>query len=118
MFEDKIYAFKYGPVVESVYEEYRGTKDIEEGLAVEENLEQDYEKMPARSRILFAEDGISKIMHIDETLAKYSGLSATELVNITHVIGGPWDSVEKDSLYVEIPDSIILERHFKEIELV
>lgn len=118
LFEDKIYAFKYGPVVESVYAEYEGTKDIEEGLAVEENLEQDYEKMPARSRILFASDGISKIAHIDATLAKYSRLSATDLVNVTHVSGGPWDSVEKDSLYVEIPDEIILERHYKETELV
>lgn len=117
LFNDKIYAFKYGPVVESVYEAYKGTKDIEEGLAVEKNLEQDYEKMPARSRILFAEDGISKVANIDQTLEKYSKLSVTELVNITHVPGGPWDSVEKDSLYVEIPDSIILERHFKETEL-
>ena len=32
LFEDKIYAFKYGPVVESVYEAYKGMKDIEEGL--------------------------------------------------------------------------------------
>lgn len=84
LFEDKIYAFKYGPVIKSVYEEYKGMKDIEEGLAVDEHLDEDYAKMPARSRILFAEDGIEKIAHIDATLEKYSCLSATELVNITH----------------------------------
>lgn len=118
LFQDKIYAFKYGPVVESVYEEYKGTKDIEEGLAVDKQIDQDYAKMPTRSRILFAEDGISKLAHVDATLERYGSLSAPELVRITHVVGGPWDSVEKDSLYTEIPDSIILEKHFKEAELV
>ena len=118
LFEDKIYAFKYGPVIKSVYEEYKGMKDIEEGLAIDEHLDEDYEKMPTRSRILFAEDGIAKIAHIDATLEKYSCFSAVELVNITHVVGGPWDSVEKDSPYTEIPDSIILEKHFKEVEIV
>lgn len=118
LFEDKIYAFKYGPVVESVYEEYRGMKDIEEGLAGDKSLDEDYAKMPARSRILFAEDGITKMAYIDTTLVRYGRLSATELVRITHVVGGPWDSVDKDSPYVEIPDSIIMERHYKETELL
>lgn len=118
LFEDKIYAFRYGPVIKSVYEQYKGMKGIEEGLAVDEKWDEDYAKMPARSRILFAEDGIEKIAYIDATLEKYSCLSATELVNITHVAGGPWDSVEKDGPYAEIPDSIILEKHFKEVELV
>lgn len=118
LFEDKIYAFKYGPVIKSVYEQYKGMKGIEEGLAVDEKWDEDYAKMPARSRILFAEDGIVKLAHINQTLEKYSCLSATELVNITHVSGGPWDSVEKDSPYAEIPDSVILERHCREVELV
>lgn len=118
LFEDKIYAFRYGPVIKSVYEQYKGMKGIEEGLAVDEKWDEDYAKMPARSRILFAEDGIEKIAYINATLEKYSCLSAAELVNITHVAGGPWDSVEKDGPYAEIPDSIILEKHFKEVELV
>jgi uncharacterized phage-associated protein len=117
LFADKIYAFKYGPVIETVYEEYKGMKDIEEGLAVDEHLEEDYAKMPARSRILFAEDGIAKVAHIDGTLKRYRGLSVTELVNVTHVAGGPWDSVEKDVPYTEISDDLILEKHFKEVEL-
>ena len=112
LFYDKIYAFKYGPVIESVYEKYKGTKDIEKELT------QDYEKMPARSRILFAEDGISKISYIDQTLKTYGKLSASKLIDITHVIGGPWDSVEKGSLYAEIPDYVILERHHIESALL
>lgn len=118
LFEDKIYAFKYGPVVESVYEAYKGMKDIEEGLTSDQHLDKDYEQMPVRSRILFAEDGISKITHIDATLRKCEGLLASELVRITHVSGGPWDSVHKDTLYTEIPDKTIIEKHFKEVDLV
>lgn len=30
LFKDTVYAFKYGPVVESVYEKYKGTKEIED----------------------------------------------------------------------------------------
>lgn len=117
LFEDKIFAFKYGPVVESVYEVYKGMKEIEE-CADDTHLEEDYAKMPARSRILFAKDGICKIDHIDATLKRFSGLSASELVDITHVKGGPWDSVNKDEQYAEISDRIILEKHNKELELV
>ncbi|MBQ2407499.1 MAG: DUF4065 domain-containing protein [Lachnospiraceae bacterium] len=118
LFKDKIYAFRYGPVIESVYEEYKGMKDIEEGVAVDEHIMDGYAKMPARSRILFAEDGIEKIAHIDATLKCYMGLSAAELVNITHVVGGPWDSVDKDMPYAEISDDIIFEKHIKEVECI
>lgn len=93
-------------------------KDIEAGIEDDTHLEEDYAKMPVRSRILFAEDGIEKIANIDETLNLYKGLSAKELVTITHVVGGPWDSVEKDVMYAEISDTVIYERHFKEVELL
>ena len=118
LFEDEIYAFKYGPVVMSVYEKYKGTRDIEEGLAKEENLKEDCSKMPARSRILFAEDGIAKMTHINSTLEKCKRLTASDLVNITHVIDGPWDSVEKGISYAKISDFIILAKHYKEVELM
>jgi uncharacterized phage-associated protein len=118
LFEDKIYAFKYGPVIESVYKQYKGMKDIEEGLAADKNLKEDYAKMPARSRILFAEDGIAKLSSIDASRKRYSGLSATELVKITHVAEGPWDSVEKDVPYAEISDDLIFKKHYKEVALV
>jgi uncharacterized phage-associated protein len=118
LFEDKIYAFKYGPVIESVYKQYKGMKDIEEGLAADKHLKENYAKMPARSRILFAEDGIAKLSSIDASRKRYSGLSATELVKITHVAEGPWDSVEKDVPYAEISDDLIFKKHYKEVALV
>ena len=118
LFIDKIYAFKYGPVIKSVYEKYKGMKEIEDDLELNEDLLGSYERMPAKSRILFAEDGVEKIAYIDKTIKKYGSFSATELINITHVAGGPWDCVEKTTLYTEIPDSIILEKHSRKMELV
>lgn len=118
LFKDKIYAFKYGPVIKSVYESYKGMKEIEDGEINDKNLEKDYAKMPARSRILFAEDGINKIAWIEATLKKFRGFSAFDLVNITHVKGGPWDSTEKSVTFAEITDKVILEKHFKEVALI
>lgn len=118
LFTDKIYAFRYGPVVETVYCTYRGTKEIEEDCLCERNIEGQFEKMPARSRILFAEDGIEKISYIDKTLERCEHLSVYELVDITHTKGGPWDSVDKSESYAEILDENIKANHYKELELI
>lgn len=83
LYKDEIYAYKYGPVVKSIYDRYRGQgyKEIEQN---EEDIDAtDLHEMPSRSRILFAEDGVSKVQSIDETLAKYGEFSANDLVNIT-----------------------------------
>lgn len=90
LYKGKIYAYKYGPVVESVYAKYKryGYKEIEqedEKISREASLE-----MPSRSRILFAEDAIEKIKSIDETIEKYGKLSAGELVALTHKKDTPW----------------------------
>lgn len=118
LFVDKIYAFRYGPVVESVYETYRGIKEIEEDCLSESDIEGQFERLPARSRILFAEDGIEKISYIDKTIERYGGLSVYQLVDITHVKGGPWDFVDKSRFYAEILDENIMENHYKEVEVV
>lgn len=114
LFDDRIYAFKFGPVIESVYEKYKGYKEIVDDVSIDDESTLGSKKMPARSRILFAEDGVLKIAQIDSTIAKYGKCTAAELVEMTHVSGGPWDSVSKNGSYVEIPDDIIIERHFKE----
>lgn len=88
LYKDKIFAYKYGPVVKSVYEKYKGYgyKEIEK-----ENIDAtDIYEMPSRSRILFARDGVLKIKSIDDTLDKYGILSTTELVDLTHKKNTPW----------------------------
>ena len=51
--------------------------------------------MPLKSKILFAEDGISKILSIDNTISKYGDFTSTELVNIIHRENTPWDKEGK-----------------------
>ena len=72
--------------------------------------------MPAKSRILFAEDGLEKIQSIEETLKKYGLLTANELVDVTHRKDTPWDKTPKKNwpLKVQIEDEIIKKYHKNE----
>lgn len=116
LYKDEIYAYKYGPVVRSVYEKYKGYgyKEIESD---DEDIDAtDIFEMPSRSRILFAEDGINKIKSIDETLEKYGELSAGELVDLTHRPSTPWDisgrGIKKDEI---IDNDVIKQYHCNEL---
>ncbi len=113
LFEDKIYAYKYGPVIESVYKFYKKSslRDYLDVQDEEEKEEKQIESLPIKSKILFGTDGIEKIRTIDETVAKYGNFSAGELINITHRCGSPWDNTKQSDL---ITDDKILEYHYIE----
>lgn len=117
LFTDAIYAFKYGPVVDTVYEKYKkyGYKSITEE---KENINVTVSEMPAKSRILFAEDGTEKIISIDNTLKKYGQLTAGQLVELTHRQSTPWTITRKGTwiLYSEIKPEVIKKYHKFEIE--
>lgn len=91
MFEDDIYAFKYGPVVSTVYsackKKYGYVKFENEKIG---KLGENISEMPTRSRILCAEDGIEKLKSIDETIKKYGQFNAAKLIEITHNEKSPW----------------------------
>ena len=113
LFTDKIYAFKYGPVVETVYRKYKkyGYKPIQEETS---NIDsKNIFEMPSKSRILFAEDGTEKIISIEKTLKKYGKLSASELVEITHRKDSPWSKSHKSTWisYSPIKLEAIKENH-------
>lgn len=95
LFTDRIYAFKYGPVVYNVYKKYKkyGYKSIEK--EVDDIDSKNIFEMPAKSRILFAEDGTEKILSIEKTLKKYGDLSAAELVDLTHKKDTPWSKTSR-----------------------
>lgn len=108
LFTDKIYSYRYGPVVETVYEKYKnsGSYDIKP---------KNKDPMPALSRITFAEDGLAKIYCINAVIEKYGKLSASELVELTHRKDAPWamsggESHNKN----EIKDEIIKKYHHNE----
>lgn len=115
LYKDYIFAYKYGPVVKSVYDRYKGYgyKEIEQD---DEDIDTtDLYEMPSRSRILFAEDGISKIKSIDETIEKYGSFSAGDLVDLTHRQLTPWD-ISGRGQYVDkiIENEVIKKYHCNE----
>lgn len=112
LFTDKIYAFKYGPVIDTVYETYKqyGYKAIDTEI-----LEVDFQEMPSKSRILFAKDGTDRIMSIDKTLKEYGNLTANDLVDITHRMQTPWSKTYKKFIpYLIIKKDTIKEYHKNE----
>ncbi|MCL2861579.1 MAG: Panacea domain-containing protein [Firmicutes bacterium] len=115
---ERICALPRGPVVSSICNKYYGRTDSlreDDVLSEKEKLERlnkwfkskdfaeknkkiDTEQisekqslmLPARSRILFAEDGKKRAASIDATLARYASLSDNELVHLTHRENTPW----------------------------
>ena len=95
LFDDNIYAYKLGPVIDSIYSRYRnGGKDI---LDIEEDdsiylSESDLLIKPSLSRVLFSENGVKVLQVIDTTLEEYIDYSTSALVNITHEEGTAWNN--------------------------
>ena len=111
LLEDKIYAYKLGPVIESVYEKYKksGHDFVEDDKKTEDETKK---KLPIRSRIIASEEGLKKILSIDKTLEKYGKYSASQLVDITHKESSPWTKAGAGtSQYQEISDDLILQFH-------
>lgn len=115
LYKDAIYAYKYGPIVDSVYEKYKGSgyKEIEQyDIDIDTT---GIKEMPSKSRILFAEDGIEKIRSIDETLEKYGNLTANQLVDLTHKKLTPWDIAGRGKeQYIVIKNETIKKYHCNE----
>lgn len=114
LFEDRIYAFTHGPIVESVYETYRrsGSKYVRPLEAgTDSDIQIGVKELPARSRILFAENGVEKLRSIDQTIQTYGTHSARALVELTHRPGSPWSHVDSSKAYQIITDELILMHH-------
>lgn len=117
LFEDQIYAFTHGPVVDSVYETYKRSgsqyvKPLEFGD--DSDVQTGVKELPARSRILFAKDGAEKLRSIDQTIQKYGKYTAGTLVDRTHRAGSPWSHVNSSRAYQPISDEIIMAHHHVE----
>lgn len=94
LFEDKIEAWKYGPVVPDVYHRYKYCGNFPITLA---DIPQDMsEEIPEKDFL----DGI---------WIKYGIYSANKLVQITHAPGTAWNAVYIPDQNTEIPLSMMLE---------
>lgn len=96
-------AWRYGPVIHSVYLQFKGYKD----RPININTDQ-LEKFSLND---------NERDLIDDVLEAYGTESAIDLVNLTHEEGTPWDEIwnkrkGKKDLFAEIPHKLI-KRHFK-----
>ena len=117
LFKDRIYAFTHGPVVDSVYETYKrsGAQYVEPlEFGADSDVRSGVKELPARSRILFAKDGVKKLASIDKTIEKYGKYTAGELVDFTHRAESPWFHVDSTKAYQTISDKLIIKYHYVE----
>lgn len=120
LFKDKIFAFKYGPVIETLYETYKNSSPTtyvdKFSLKMHDKLPAKY-KMPLNSRIMNSIDGVRKIDSIRSTLEKYKGYNTKTIISFTHRENTPWAANDKgETLYKVISDYDILKYHkFEEL---
>lgn len=117
LFDDRIYAYKLGPVVETVYKKYKKRffgENIEDD---KKTYDENSWELPIRSRIISSEDGLNKLASIDKTLNKYGNLSARDLVNLTHREFSPWSKSGKGMKENEIILDVIIKNYHKYEEI-
>jgi uncharacterized phage-associated protein len=109
LISEKVQAWKYGPVIESLYHGFKhlGNSNIEKGEAI--CLPQN--DMDSETNAL-----------LEKVWAKYGGLAGTHLSALTHLGNTPWDIVwnqqgGKEQKCAEIPDTLIQEFYQKKIEV-
>ncbi|WP_283749714.1 Panacea domain-containing protein [Bacillus mycoides] len=114
LFKEPIVAFKYGPVVESVFHKYKvhgsSVIDYKEDETICYETE-DLAITPSFMKLASSEHGIVALECILKALKQYGEFSAGVLVEKTHQSGGPWDRVYKEGWNCEITDDVITQYH-------
>lgn len=124
LFKDKIVAFQYGPVVESIYQHYKihGRSRIEfEDKTIKLEVKDDDKlitldeiTVPVTLAKMLQSDNIIDILSsVRKTFEKFGSKSASQLVSITHRDGSPWDMTKKYNDVIE--DELILKYHSVEL---
>ncbi|EJQ55417.1 hypothetical protein IEI_00680 [Bacillus wiedmannii] len=114
LFKEPLVAFKYGPVVESVFHKYKVHGSTVIDYKEDETICYSTESLaitPSIMKVTSSEHGEEAVACILNVLKKYGGYSAGELVDKTHQAGGPWDRVFRPGANREIPDGLIVRYH-------
>lgn len=110
LLNETIEAWKYGPVIPTLYHEFKEWgRDPIKRFALDYHPEKDGFSMPViPQKLTYA----SAKNVIEQVVEKYGNLSATELYNLTHEQGGPWDRAFEEGIFgKDIPNDLIRE-HF------
>lgn len=103
---DKVEAWKYGPVIPSVYHSFKQhkAKPITEKAVILELDENNQPIFPTPN--LDKEKDKDEIAIVKMVWKRYKSFSDGELVDLTHEEGTPWQLSFKPSLNIEIPDEL------------
>lgn len=114
LFKEELVAFQYGPVIQEIYQKYRVHKSsvIEEKEDDVFYLHTGLSATVSFMKIVSSESGIEAMTSIIETMNKYIGCSASELVTRTHREFGPWHRVYREYQNRTITDEVILKYHY------
>lgn len=118
LFSDKIYAYKFGPIIKSVFDKYSNVKDNKKVQGDIDIDSTNLHLMPSKSRIIFTEDGFVKIQCIDKTLEKYGKYSALDLTKITNKPSTPWYKTCRENIENQIIDNKTIRKYHCNEELV
>lgn len=83
LYSDDSLAWKYGPVVNAVFQEYRAQRDLTKKEFITQEVLTDYSE-------LMANPDIASLL--EEVWNRYGSKEASQLVTITHAPGSPWAS--------------------------
>lgn len=114
LISDKVQAWKYGPVIESLYHEFKhhGSNAIY-GKATNLSLDKDTLGIKIEEPAISSSDNDAKrlITKVWEIYKKYSG---SQLSNITHQDGTPWKVTYSGKCNVSI-DNNVIKNHYKDL---
>lgn len=110
---DRVEAWKYGPVIPSVYMSFRhnGANTIDKKESVMVGFLDDYGVKFETPELSTAEDKDKEDIQgcLDFVWNRYIDFTAGDLVEITHQSGTPWDVCYKPDRNIEIPDNLTRE---------
>ena len=106
LFDEKIEAWKFGPVIRSVYDKFKrfGNYEINRFATKLDVSDGDDPKFEMVRYTL--EDAEVKIF-LNKIWGLYKGLSAVQLSNLSHVSGGPWNVTVQQAInnYGYLPEN-------------
>ncbi|WP_279401622.1 Panacea domain-containing protein [Piscibacillus salipiscarius] len=114
LFEEPIVSYKYGPVVESVFNKFtvHGSSVIDyqedESFIIKPN---EVVATPSFIKLSLSEHGLVATECILSVLSEYGQEKPFNLVRKTHKVGGPWQRVYREGFNREITDDLIISYH-------
>ncbi|MDQ0412745.1 Panacea domain-containing protein [Mesobacillus stamsii] len=114
LFDESFVAYKYGPVVESVFSTFRshGSSIIDyQEDATFLITTKDIATTPSFIKVASSEHGLVALDCIIDVLKAYGDMAPFDLVDKTHQVGGPWDRVYKPGQNSIISDESIIQYH-------